>query len=75
MVAVSVGDDMERLRDQVSDRGEKRDGADNSLCLPMHSAGQAGRKFLVHSDRCSFGEGSTMKVSCSSLFKEKLGVI
>lgn len=47
MVAVSVGDEMERLRDQVSDRGERRDGADNSLRLPVHSAGQAGGKFFL----------------------------
>lgn len=34
MAAASVGDEMERLRDQVSDRGERRrDGADSSLRL------------------------------------------
>lgn len=72
MVVVSVGDEMERLSAQVSDRGERKDEADNSLCLLVHSAGQTGRKFSVHCDRCSFGEGSTMEVSCSSLsdFKE-----
>lgn len=58
MVAVSVEAEMERLRDQVPDRGERKDGADNSLRLPVHSTGQAGRKFLVHSDRfAALGKG------------------
>lgn len=61
---------MERLRDQVSDRGERRDGADNSLRLPVHS-GQAGRKFSVHRHGNSCGEGSTIKVSGSSLSQKK----
>lgn len=58
--------DGEITRPGVGQRWEE-EGRSRQLSSPHPcTAGQAARKFSLHSDRCSFGEGSTMKVSCSS---------
>lgn len=58
VVVVSVGDGMERLNYQVLERGERRTGADNSLRLPVHSAGQPGGKFLRTVIDAALGKGA-----------------